>query len=214
MVKKTILYTITIVFLLCSKSFAASVSVDEVKTAIVKHAVELGVEPELALSIAKVESQFKHNMKSPYGAVGVFQLLPSTARAIGTDPYCLNGNIRGGLTYYKMMYKMFGSTELALAAYNAGPTLVKKHNNSIPPYKETQKFVEKIMAEYDNQKNSPDAAITACMRKPPKFQFTLLPAAFVKPAVKTSPSPVKDVNQAATLNHEVKIINLRNLFSI
>ena len=83
-----------------------------VKEYIVKHSMELGVDPALALSIAKLESNFCHEKKSPYGAVGVFQLMPSTAKKLGFNPWYVNENIKGGLTYYKMMYKMFGSTEL------------------------------------------------------------------------------------------------------
>ena len=58
-----------------------------------------------------------------------------------------------------MMYKMFGSTELALAAYNAGPGNVKKYGSTIPPFKETRRFVDVIMRDYNNQKVNPDPAI-------------------------------------------------------
>ena len=62
------------------------------------------------------------------------------------------------MTYYKMMYKQFGSTELALAAYNAGPGNVAKYKG-IPPFKETKFFVSTIMAEYNKQKVNPDPII-------------------------------------------------------
>ena len=119
MIKKIVLTAIALVSFLTTNAQAA-ISEDTVKESIVKHSMEMGVDPALALSIAKKESGFKHELKSPYGAVGVFQVLPSTAKKIGYNPYYLNENIKAGLTYYKMMYKMFGSTELALAAYNAG----------------------------------------------------------------------------------------------
>ena len=61
--------------------------------------------------------------------------------------------------YYKMMYKMFGSTELALAAYNAGPGNVKKYGGQIPPYRETKRFVNVIMNDYNRQKLNPDPTI-------------------------------------------------------
>lgn len=57
------------------------------------------------------------------------------------------------------MYKMFGSTELALAAYNAGPGNVKRYGGQIPPYRETKRFVNIIMQDYKKMKNNPDPAI-------------------------------------------------------
>ena len=156
MTKKLILSTIAIVILLCGSVNAAEVTENHVKGSIIKQSQELGVDPALALSIAKQESGFRHDLKSPYGAVGVYQLLPSTARKLGVNPYYLNENIKGGLIYYKMMYKMFGSTELALAAYNAGPGNVKRYNNAVPPFRETKKFVNSVMSEYNRLKQNPD----------------------------------------------------------
>ena len=84
--------------------------------------------------------------------------MPNTAKRMGYNPYHLNDNIKGGIAYYKKMYQMFGSTELALAAYNAGPGNVKKYNG-IPPFKETKNFVSSIMNSYNSMKNNPDPAI-------------------------------------------------------
>lgn len=146
-------------FLLSNQANATSnIPKVTVKEYIVKHSIEMGVDPALALSIAKLESGFCHEKKSPYGAVGVFQLMPSTAKKLGFNPYYVNENIKGGLMYYKMMYQKFGSTELALAAYNAGPGNVSKYNG-MPPFKETKYFVSSIMAEYDKQKSNPDPII-------------------------------------------------------
>jgi len=157
--RKTILVAILLVVFSCLfENFAFAASTANVKTHIVKNALEIGVDPALALSIAKTESGFCHNKKSRHGAVGVFQLMPSTARRLGYNPYYLNENIKGGLTYYKMMYNKFGSVELALAAYNAGPGNVKKYGG-VPPFAETKKFVRTIMSEYNSQKVNPDPAI-------------------------------------------------------
>ena len=164
MIKKIVLTAIALVSFLTANAQAA-ISEDVVKESIIKHSVEMGVDPALALSIAKKESGFKHELKSPYGAVGVFQVLPSTAKKIGYNPYYLNENIKAGLTYYKMMYKMFGSTELALAAYNAGPGNVKKYGGTIPPFRETKRFVNVIMQDYQNQKLNPDPAIAKYNKK-------------------------------------------------
>lgn len=164
MIKKIVLTAIALVSFL-TVDVQAGIPEDVIKENIVKHSVEMGVDPALALSIAKKESGFRHELKSPYGAVGVFQLLPSTAKRLGFNPYYLNENIKAGLTYYKMMYKMFGSTELALAAYNAGPGNVKKYGGTIPPYKETRRFVNVIMQDYKNQKINPDPVIAKYTKK-------------------------------------------------
>ena len=158
MFKKIVLTAIVLMACLTLNAQAA-INEDVVKETIVKHSIEMGVDPALALSIAKKESGFKHELRSPHGAVGVFQLLPSTAKRMGYNPYYLSENIKAGLTYYKMMYKMFGSTELALAAYNAGPGNVKRFGGQIPPYRETNRFVNVIMQDYKMQKANPDPAI-------------------------------------------------------
>ena len=159
MIRKTVLTAIALLTMLCANVQSAPIPADVVKESIVKHSLEMNIDPALALSIAKKESGFRHELRSSHGAVGVFQLLPSTAKRMGFNPYYLNENIKAGLNYYKLMYKMFGSTELALAAYNAGPGNVKKFGGTIPPYAETKRFVNQIMLEYNKQKVNPDPAI-------------------------------------------------------
>lgn len=152
----TLIMILSLIFLPQQKATAESEVI--IKKSIVKHSIELGVDPALGLSIAKQESGFCHSKRSSYGAVGVFQLMPSTAKRLGYNPYYLSENIRGGLLYYKMMYKMFGSVELALAAYNAGPASVIKYKG-VPPYAETRKFVANIMNDYSYRKTNPDYAL-------------------------------------------------------
>lgn len=156
--KKLLLLAVALVLMLFSQANAANV--DTVKAAIVKYSVEMGVDPAITLSIAKTESGFRHEARSAHGAVGVFQLLPSTARRMGLNPYSLDDNIKAGIMYYKSMYKMFGSMELAVAAYNAGPANVKKYN-AIPPYRETRRFVSQIMSDYYYLKAHTDPAVVA-----------------------------------------------------
>ena len=157
--KKLLLLTFTLTCMLLSHvQCQAAADVNSVKATIVKHAIEMGVDPAIALSIARAESGFRHEARSSHGAVGVFQLMPSTARRMGYNPYSLNDNIKAGITYYKKMYNMFGSVELALAAYNAGPGNVKKYN-AVPPYSETRRFVSKIMTDVNKQKANPDPAV-------------------------------------------------------
>ena len=140
--------------------FASSqdVSMATIKEYIVKCAVEMGVEPEIALSIAKIESGFSQNKRSCHGAVGVFQLMPSTAKRLGYNPYNYRDNIKGGIAYYKQMKKMFKTDALALAAYNAGPGNVKKFGG-VPPFAETKRFVSTCMGYYNGYKTKPDATV-------------------------------------------------------
>ncbi len=138
----------------------AATNVNTVKAAIVKHSIEMGVDPAITLSIAKTESGYRHEARSCRGAVGVFQLMPSTARRMGLNPYKLDDNIKAGIMYYKSMYKMFGSMELALAAYNAGPVAVKRYK-AIPPFAETKRYVARVMSDYRHLRVNPDPAIVA-----------------------------------------------------
>ena len=157
MARKVLIYVVILVLTLFFNTMPmqAAVSKVTIKELIVKHSLEMGLDPALALSIAKAESGFCHERRSKYGAIGVFQLMPSTAKKMGYNPYHINENIKGGITYYKLMYNMFGTTELALAAYNAGPGNVKKYKG-IPPFRETKKFVASIMNNYNNLKSNPD----------------------------------------------------------
>ena len=118
---------------------------NEVKQAIIKQSKELGVEPAIMLSIAKNESGFRQEARGGNN-VGVFQLLPATAKRMGLNAYDLNDNIKGGILYYKSMYNMFGSMELAVAAYNTGAGAIKNNGNKVPSY--VQGFVNRIMRDY------------------------------------------------------------------
>lgn len=104
-----------------------------------------GVDPSLAARVMQAESGGRTHAVSPRGAIGPMQLMPATARGLGVninDPY---DNIRGGVKYLRQQLDAFGTPELALAAYNAGPGNVRKHGG-IPPFQETQNYVRKIMA--------------------------------------------------------------------
>ena len=196
----------------CTQVQAANVNT--VKAAIVKHSIEMGVDPAITLSIAKTESGFRHEARSSHGAVGVFQLMPSTARRMGLNPYSLDDNIKGGIMYYKSMYKMFGSMELALAAYNAGPANVKKYR-AVPPYKETKRFVAGIMADYNHFKAHPDPAMIAA-KKPssPVANRSVVAAAapkvpagtakmVAKAPVKAAPLPVSRFEESRKVNTQM-----------
>jgi soluble lytic murein transglycosylase-like protein len=105
-----------------------------------------GVPEEMFLRLVHQESGWNPGAVSPKGATGLAQLMPDTARLVGADITDPKANLEGGARYLKMMYDRFGSWKLALAAYNAGPLAVQKHNG-VPPYEETQNYVKVILAE-------------------------------------------------------------------
>lgn len=108
-----------------------------------------GVDPKLALAVAQTESNMTADAVSSAGAVGVMQLMPETARAMGVrNVYDPRENIDGGVKYLKQMLTTFnGDIEKAVAAYNAGPGAVTKYAG-VPPYSETQAYVGKVLALY------------------------------------------------------------------
>lgn len=129
-----------------------------IKEKIVRHSLQYGVDPALSLSVVKQESNFNKSAKSARGAVGLFQLMPSTAKSLGVNPHYINENIIGGIKYLKSLQDKFGSVDLVIAAYNAGPGAVKRHNG-IPPYRETRSYVKKIVTHYNYLKVNPDPVI-------------------------------------------------------
>ncbi len=94
-----------------------------------------------------IESNFRQSARSHVGAIGLGQLMPGTALALGVDPHDPRQNLDGSARYLLMQLEEFGSVPLALAAYNAGPDAVARYQG-IPPYRETQGHVRKVLDVY------------------------------------------------------------------
>ena len=99
-------------------------------------------------AMIKVESNYTQEAVSHAGALGLAQLMPGTADYLNVDPSDPIENLDGGARYLLEQMAAFGSLELALAAYNAGPEAVRKYDG-VPPYAETQSHIVKVMAVYD-----------------------------------------------------------------
>jgi Rod binding domain-containing protein len=105
-----------------------------------------GLDSTLIASVIKAESGGNPRSVSRAGAKGLMQLVDSTAREVGvTDPFDPRQNIQGGARFLKKLLNRYGDLKLALAAYNAGPARVDRYGG-IPPYRETQAYVEKVIA--------------------------------------------------------------------
>jgi len=140
-------------------------SVKDPRTLVRRYAPDYGLDPDFAEKVADRESiHFKPSVTSgkelsPANAIGTMQLLSDTAKTEGVNPYNLHDNIKGGLSYLKKQIDEFGDQRLALAAYNAGPGVVRDFRDGtntsgknpnrrvtggIPPFKETQDYVDAI----------------------------------------------------------------------
>lgn len=121
---------------------------------IIKEAHARGIDPELALRVMLAESGGNHNAVSPKGAIGAMQLMPATARDLGVNPNDPAQNARGGVEYLARQLERFRDPRLAVAAYNAGPGNVQKYGD-VPPFKETQNYVNKIIGNRQQQPQQP-----------------------------------------------------------
>lgn len=123
----------------------------DIQTVALEAARDHSVDPNMVLSVMATESSFQADAVSNRGALGPMQVMPETARELGFDPSNLRQSIQAGTVYLGMMMSRYrnrrNGVELALAAYNAGPTAVAKYRG-IPPFPETRNYVKRVLAKY------------------------------------------------------------------
>jgi soluble lytic murein transglycosylase-like protein len=126
-----------------------------------ENAARHGISADLVRAVIQAESGFNRWAVSPKGAMGLMQLMPATAKQFGViDPFNPAENIRAGVSYLRQLLDRYDHDEqLALAAYNAGPGAVDKYGSKVPPYKETQNYVQKITGIQGNVRGAPGARI-------------------------------------------------------
>lgn len=136
-----------------NKKNSTSISRSEINDLIAKYSDKNGLDEDFVKAVINQESGFNPNATSKCGAMGLMQLMPSTAEGLGVkNAYDAEQNIEGGTKYLKGLMDRFNNDKsLALAAYNAGPNAVKKYGG-IPPYAETQNYVKNILSKYDKMK--------------------------------------------------------------
>jgi hypothetical protein len=133
----------------------------EIERAVDRHAGTHGLDPRLVRAVIQAESDWDHRALSRKGAMGLMQLMPDTAVMLAVDdPWDEVQNVRGGTAYLASLMDRFGSVEMALAAYNAGPTAVERHGG-VPPYAETREFVRRVLSLWRGRPVSADEVATA-----------------------------------------------------
>ncbi len=159
------------------------ISTPDTKDILMRAALDQGLEPEFVRSVAIVESDLDQRVVSNKGAIGLMQLLPTTAGQFGVDPWNMEQNAKGGAAFLRqLLIKYNGNSALALAAYNAGPGAVDKYRG-VPPYAETQHYVVKVLAEYARQQRLLQKNLQAAK---PASTSTALQAQTSKPVGQTS----------------------------
>ena len=133
------------------------------------------VEPLLVDSVIRVESNYNTYAISPKGALGLMQLIPTTARRFGvSDTFAPEQNIEGGVRYLKYLMQLYkGDERLALAAYNAGEGAVAKYKG-IPPYKETQNYVYQVGKRLGQSREAEKKAKTAPVETKPETHVPVI----------------------------------------
>ena len=127
-------------------------TIAEMNEMLAKAGTDHNIDTELLASVVKAESNFRVNAVSRVGARGLMQLMPGTAHDLGVqDIDRADQNIKGGAAYLDSLLKLYkDDVRLALAAYNAGPAAVARYHG-VPPYRETQLYVNRVIAEFNRR---------------------------------------------------------------
>jgi len=113
-----------------------------------------GLPPELVRAVVAVESAYRPDAVSSKGAIGLMQLMPSTARELGADPKVAAQNVDAGTRYLRDLLLKYDQRMFhALAAYNAGPGAVEKYHG-VPPYRETQAYILNVWRNWQKQQQN------------------------------------------------------------
>jgi soluble lytic murein transglycosylase-like protein len=136
--------------------FPKQINIREYDKIITQAAAKFNLDVALIKAVIKAESNFNHKAVSRAGAKGLMQLMPQTASSLNVDDVFHPGNnIEGGARYLRYLLNLYkGNLTLALAAYNAGEGAVAKYNNGVPPYRETQNYVRRVLALYESYSKS------------------------------------------------------------
>jgi hypothetical protein len=136
--------------------FPKGIDIRQYDNIITKAAGKFNLDVALIKAVIKAESNFNHQAVSRAGAKGLMQLMPQTASALKVDDVFHPGdNIEGGARYLRYLLNLYrGNLTLALAAYNAGEGAVAKYNYGVPPYRETQNYIRRVLALYESYSKS------------------------------------------------------------
>lgn len=136
--------------------FPKQINIRDYDKIITQAAAKFNLDAALIKAVIKAESNFNHKAVSRAGAKGLMQLMPQTASSLNVDDVFHPGNnIEGGARYLRYLLNLYrGNLTLALAAYNAGEGAVAKYNYGVPPYRETQNYVRRVLALYESYSRS------------------------------------------------------------